>query len=44
MIAPDNAPSVRVAERLGMSKVRSEVLLDQALIVRSVSREEWERV
>jgi RimJ/RimL family protein N-acetyltransferase len=43
MIAPDNAPSVRVAERLGMSKVRSEVLLDQALIVRSVSREEWER-
>jgi RimJ/RimL family protein N-acetyltransferase len=44
MIAPDNAPSVRVAERLGMTTLRSEVLSDEALIVRSVSREEWERV
>jgi len=41
MIQPDNAASIRVAERLGMSPIRSDRLLGEDVIVYALSREDW---
>ena len=41
MIGPDNLRSIRVAERLGMTPLRADVLLDDPVVVYSISREEW---
>ncbi len=41
MIRPDNPRSIRVAERLGMSPLRTDVLLGEHVVVHSVSRENW---
>jgi RimJ/RimL family protein N-acetyltransferase len=41
MIRPDNLRSIRVAERLGMTPLRADVLLDEPVVVYSISREEW---
>jgi RimJ/RimL family protein N-acetyltransferase len=41
MIRPDNRRSIRVAERLGMSPLRRDILLDEPVVVHSISREEW---
>jgi RimJ/RimL family protein N-acetyltransferase len=38
MIRPDNARSIRVAERLGMAPLRSDVLLDIPVVVYSIGR------
>ena len=38
MIMPDNRPSLRVAERLGMTPLRTDVLNDLAVIVHSIVR------
>jgi len=43
MIQPDNAASIRVAERLGMSPIRSDRLLGEDVIVYALSREDWAR-
>ncbi len=40
MIRPDNVRSIRVAERLGMTPLRSDVLLDTPVIVHSTRRED----
>jgi RimJ/RimL family protein N-acetyltransferase len=40
MIRPDNAPSLAVAERLGLSPVREDELLGVPVIVHSIGREE----
>lgn len=37
MIHPDNRPSIRVAERLGLRPPRSDVFLDDAVIVYHLS-------
>ncbi len=41
MIRPDNARSIRVAERLGMTPLRDDVLLDIPVIVYSINRDSW---
>jgi RimJ/RimL family protein N-acetyltransferase len=41
MINPENAASLRVAGRLGMSELRRDVLVDEPVIVFSVDREDW---
>jgi RimJ/RimL family protein N-acetyltransferase len=41
MIHPDNAPSMRVAERLGMAPIRSDTLLGDPAVVYAVTREAW---
>lgn len=41
MIRPDNDRSARVAERLGMTPLRTDVLLGQPVIVYSVERDRW---
>jgi RimJ/RimL family protein N-acetyltransferase len=41
MIVPDNTRSLRVAERLGMARLRSDMLLDFPVIVHAVHREAW---
>ena len=38
MIRPDNAPSIAVAARLGMTEVRSDVLSGNPVVVYAVSR------
>lgn len=43
MIRPDNAASIAVAERLGMTMLRSDELLGDRVSVYSVSRGDWER-
>lgn len=42
MIRPDNSRSIRVAERLGMSPLRKDVLLEQQIVVYSISRDGWD--
>jgi RimJ/RimL family protein N-acetyltransferase len=39
MIRAENTRSIRVAERLGMTPLRDDVLFDVPVIVHSVSRE-----
>jgi RimJ/RimL family protein N-acetyltransferase len=41
MIGPDNLRSIRVAERLGMTPLRADVVLNDPVVVYSISREEW---
>lgn len=41
MIRPDNAPSLAVAERSGLSPVREDELLGVPVIVHAVRPEEW---
>ena len=43
MIRPGNAASVAVAERLGMTPLREDELLGDAVVVYSLGREAWER-
>jgi len=43
MIRPGNAASVAVAERLGMTPLREDELLGDAVVVYSLGREGWER-
>ena len=43
MIRPDNQRSIAVAQRLGMSPLRPDVLLSQPVTVYSISREQWTR-
>jgi RimJ/RimL family protein N-acetyltransferase len=43
MVQPDNTASIRVAERLGMSPIRTDELLGAEVVVYAISREEWER-
>lgn len=43
MIRPDNAPSIAVAERLGMSPVREDELLDVPVVVYSIDPGEGSR-
>jgi RimJ/RimL family protein N-acetyltransferase len=38
MIRPDNSRSIGVAERLGMSQLRTDVLMEEPVVVYSVSR------
>lgn len=40
MIAPGNARSIRVAERLGMSPLRDDLLLGEPVVVYGLSRED----
>jgi RimJ/RimL family protein N-acetyltransferase len=42
MIRPGNARSVKVAERLGMTPLRADLLHDTPVDVYSVSREDWQ--
>jgi RimJ/RimL family protein N-acetyltransferase len=41
MIRPDNAASLAVAERLGMSPLREDELLSDLVVVYAISREQW---
>ena len=41
MIRPDNARSIHVAKRLGMSPLRRDVLTDVPVVVYAVNREDW---
>jgi RimJ/RimL family protein N-acetyltransferase len=41
MIPPDNARSLRVAERLGMTPLREDVVYDTPVIVHAVDRPTW---
>jgi RimJ/RimL family protein N-acetyltransferase len=41
MIRPDNRRSIRVAERLDMSPLREDLLLEEPVVVYSINREEW---
>jgi RimJ/RimL family protein N-acetyltransferase len=41
MIRPDNRRSIHVAERLDMSPLREDILLEEPVVVYSISREEW---
>lgn len=41
MIHPENARSIAVAKRLGMTPLRSDAFLGQAVTVYSVTRESW---
>jgi RimJ/RimL family protein N-acetyltransferase len=41
MIRPDNERSIRVAERLGLTPLRHDVLLGGPVIVYAVTREAW---
>jgi RimJ/RimL family protein N-acetyltransferase len=41
MIRPDNHRSIAVAQRLGMSPLRPDVLLGEPVTVYSISRERW---
>jgi RimJ/RimL family protein N-acetyltransferase len=42
MIQPENVRSVRVAERLGLTPLRTDVLLGDEVVVYALRREEWE--
>jgi len=39
MISPGNARSIRVAERLGMSPIREDVLLEEPVVVYALERD-----
>jgi RimJ/RimL family protein N-acetyltransferase len=39
MISPGNDRSIRVAERLGMSPLREDVLLDEPVVVYALERQ-----
>jgi RimJ/RimL family protein N-acetyltransferase len=41
MIRPDNERSIRVAERLGMARLRSDMLGGQGVTVYALTREAW---
>ena len=41
MIRPDNEPSLRVAARLGMRRLREDGLGEDHVIVHAISREAW---
>lgn len=41
MIRPDNRRSIAVAERLGMSPLREDVLLGEPVVVYSIERAAW---
>jgi RimJ/RimL family protein N-acetyltransferase len=41
MVHPDNEASARLARRLGMSELRTDVLLDTPVVVYWLSREQW---
>jgi RimJ/RimL family protein N-acetyltransferase len=41
MIVPDNIRSLRVAERLGMVRLRSDTLLEFPVIVHAMERDTW---
>jgi RimJ/RimL family protein N-acetyltransferase len=41
MIHPENDASIRLARRLGMAALRSDVLLGDAVVVFSLSRDDW---
>jgi pimeloyl-ACP methyl ester carboxylesterase/RimJ/RimL family protein N-acetyltransferase len=41
MIDPENSRSIAVAERLGMTPLRNDVLLGDPVVVYSISREQW---
>jgi RimJ/RimL family protein N-acetyltransferase len=41
MIRPDNARSIAVAQRIGMTPLRPDVLLGEPVTVYSISRERW---
>ena len=41
LIEPENVRSIRVAGRLGMTRLRDDVYEDRAMIVHSVTRETW---
>ena len=43
MIPPDNSASIRVAGRLGMTRLRADVLRDSPVVVYALSREDWSR-
>jgi RimJ/RimL family protein N-acetyltransferase len=43
MIRSENAPSIRVAERLGMTPLREDVLFDVPVVVHAVSREAFSK-
>ena len=43
MIRPDNARSSRVADRLGMGRLREDVLGEVPVIVYAIDRERWMR-
>jgi len=42
MIRPDNTRSIAVAERLLMTPLREDVLLDEPVTVYSISRHDWD--
>lgn len=42
VIAPDNAPSIRVAKRLGMTVLREDIQFGKPVVVRSVSLADFE--
>jgi RimJ/RimL family protein N-acetyltransferase len=41
MIHPENDASIRLARRLGMAPLRSDVLLGDAVVVFSLNRDDW---
>jgi RimJ/RimL family protein N-acetyltransferase len=41
MIQPENTASIAVAERLGMSPIRADELLGEAVVVHAISQEDW---
>lgn len=41
MVRPDNQRSIAVAQRIGMSPLRPDVLLGEPVTVYSISREQW---
>jgi RimJ/RimL family protein N-acetyltransferase len=41
MIHPENEASIRLARRLGMAPLRSDVLLGDAVVVFSIKRDDW---
>jgi RimJ/RimL family protein N-acetyltransferase len=42
MIHPDNPASIRVAKRLGLAPLRTDVLLGDEVVVYALSRRDWE--
>jgi RimJ/RimL family protein N-acetyltransferase len=41
LIEPDNQRSIRLAERLGMMRLRDDVFMDRPMIVHCLTRERW---
>jgi RimJ/RimL family protein N-acetyltransferase len=44
MVRPDNHRSIRVTERLGMTALREDVLLDIPVVVYAIDRQTWPAV